>query len=137
MSASLSRPAASAAPPEGHRSSATIALLASTSTLLCCALPALLVSIGAGATLASLVGAVPQLVWLSEHKVPLFAASAATLALAGALQWRARSLPCPVDPVRAGACARARRTSLWIWGVSVALWAVGGAFAFVLPALLA
>lgn len=137
MSAALPRPAGRDGPHEGHRSSATIALLASTSTLLCCALPALLVSIGAGATLASLVGAVPQLVWLSEHKVALFAGSAATLALAGALQWRARSLPCPVDPARARACARARRTSLWIWGASVALWAVGGTFAFVLPALLA
>lgn len=127
--------AARAAVPEGHRSSATIALFASASTLLCCALPALLVSVGAGATLASLVGAVPQLVWLSEHKVALFAGSAATLALAGALQWRARSLPCPIDPARAAACTRARRLSLRIWWASAAVWAVGALFAFVLPVL--
>jgi hypothetical protein len=57
------------------------------------------------------------------------------LVAAGALQWRARSLPCPIDPVRAGACARARRTSLRVWGASVTLYMVGIAFAFVLPVL--
>jgi hypothetical protein len=35
--------------------------------------PAALVTIGAGTALASVVTAVPQLVWLSEHKIPLFA----------------------------------------------------------------
>jgi hypothetical protein len=125
-----------AAPLEGHRSSATLALLASTSTLLCCALPALLVSLGAGATLVALTGAVPQLVWLSQHKTALFVVSGLMLAAAGALQWRARSLPCPVDPGLARACSRARRTSVRVWWASVAVYATGAAFAFVLPALL-
>ena len=44
-------------------------LFASSSTLICCALPALLVALGAGAALSSLVSAVPQLVVLSEHKL--------------------------------------------------------------------
>ena len=39
-------------------------LLASGATLLCCVLPAVLVSIGAGATLVALVSALPQLVWV-------------------------------------------------------------------------
>ena len=43
-------------------------LLASTATLVCCVLPAVLVSLGAGAVLAGLVSSFPQLVWLSEHK---------------------------------------------------------------------
>ena len=43
-------------------------LLASTATLLCCVLPAVMVSIGAGAALMALVSSFPQLVWLSEHK---------------------------------------------------------------------
>jgi hypothetical protein len=122
-------------PSEGHMPAATLSLLASVSTLLCCALPALLVSIGAGATLVALTGAVPQLIWLSAHKDPLFLAAGLMLVAAGALQWRARSLPCPIDPVRAGACARARRTSLRVWGASVTLYMVGIAFAFVLPVL--
>jgi hypothetical protein len=120
---------------EGHRPAAAIALLASASTLLCCALPALLVSLGAGATLVALIGAVPQLVWLSEHKLPLFAVSGLLLAGAGVLQWRARTLPCPVDPALANACGRARRTSLSVWAASAALYGLGVAFAFVLPAL--
>ena len=50
----------------------TLTIFSSVGTLVCCALPALLVSIGAGAVMASLVSAVPQLVWISEHKIPLF-----------------------------------------------------------------
>ena len=135
MSAVSRGAAASDAPTEGHLPAATLSLLASASTLLCCALPALLVSIGAGATLVALTGAVPQLVWLSAHKVPLFVVSGLMLAAAGALQWRARGLPCPIDPARAGACMHARRMSLRVWALSVATYAVGVAFAFVLPAL--
>jgi len=123
------------APVEGHRPAAALALLASASTLVCCALPALLVSIGAGATLVALVGAVPQLVWLSEHKLALFAASGAMLAGAGLLQWRARSLPCPIEPALARACTRTRRSSLRVWLASVAIYAVGATFAFALPLL--
>ena len=37
-----------------------LSLLTSGGTLVCCALPALLVALGAGATLASLVAAVPH-----------------------------------------------------------------------------
>ena len=50
-------------------------LFASSGTLVCCALPALLVALGAGAALSSLVSAVPQLVWMSENKEALFVLS--------------------------------------------------------------
>ena len=56
------------------------ALLASSATLVCCVLPAVLVALGAGAALAGLVTAVPQLVWLSEHKALVFGGAAALLA---------------------------------------------------------
>ena len=55
------------------------ALLASTATLVCCVLPAVLVALGAGAALASLVTAVPQLIWLSAHKPIVFATAGALL----------------------------------------------------------
>jgi len=135
MSAALRGRGTPEAPLEGHRSSATLALLASASTLVCCALPALLVSLGAGATLVALTGAVPQLIWLSMHKDVLFAVSGVLLAGAGWLQWRARSLPCPIDPAAAGACTRARRISLRVWLGSLATFGVGLLFAYVLPAL--
>ena len=59
------------------------ALLASSTTLVCCVLPAVLVSIGAGAAVVGLVSAVPQLVWLSEHKVVVFGTAAVLLLISG------------------------------------------------------
>jgi hypothetical protein len=107
-------------------------LLASTATLLCCVLPAVMVSLGAGAVLAGVVSAFPQLVWLSEHKAGVFAAAGILLAVSGGLIWRARSLPCPVEPLAARSCMRLRRISTVLYAVSLVLFAVGVLFAFVL-----
>jgi hypothetical protein len=112
-----------------------LSVFTSSTTLVCCALPALLVAIGAGAVLAGWASAFPQLVWLSAHKVEVFGAAAVMLAVAGALQWRSRSLPCPTDPVLAAACTRTRRTAAAIYWLSVAIYAIGVLFAFGLPAL--
>ncbi len=114
---------------------ALLSLLTSSGTLVCCALPALLVTLGAGAALSSLVSAVPQLVWLSEHKEGLFATATAMLALAGFMQWRARTLPCPADPALAATCMRTRTMSLRIYAVSLAIFLIGGFFAFIAPLL--
>lgn len=113
-----------------------LSIFTSTSTLICCALPALLVALGAGAALASLVGAVPQLIWISEHKTGVFIAAGAMLAVAGWFQYRARYLPCPADPALAAACTRQRKVSQTIYFVSLAIFAVGGFFAFVAPWLM-
>ena len=110
-------------------------LFASSGTLVCCALPALLVGLGAGAVLSSLVSVVPQLVWLSEHKEGLFIAAGLMLAASGWLQWRNRTAPCPTDPALRSACLRTRKASARVYGVSVLIYAVGGWFAFVQPAL--
>ncbi len=112
-------------------------LLASSSTLICCALPALLVALGAGAALSSLVSAVPQLVWLSEHKAALFSAAGLMLAAAGALQWHNRHAPCPADPELGRACLRTRRAARRMYLLSLAIYFVGGWFAFVQPWLMA
>jgi hypothetical protein len=111
-------------------------IFTSTSTLICCAIPALLVALGAGATLAALVGAVPQIVWLSENKALVFGTAGFMLAIAGYFQWRARFLPCPIDPDLAASCTRQRKVSQIIYFASVAIYLLGGFFAFVLPALL-
>jgi len=111
-------------------------IFTSVSTLVCCAIPALLVTLGAGAALASLVGAVPQLVWISEHKTSVFALAGLMLAVAGYFQYRARFLPCPADAALAAACARQRRVSQVIYFVSLAIYALGGFFAFLAPLLL-
>lgn len=111
------------------------ALVASSGTLVCCVLPAVMVSLGAGATLAGLVTAVPQLIWLSERKGLVFGFAAIALAVAGVLLWRARSAPCPADPALARACTRLRRWSNGLYGFSVLATITGAVFAFVLPAL--
>jgi hypothetical protein len=113
-----------------------LSLFASSSTLICCALPALLVALGAGAALSGLVGAFPQIVWLSEHKVGLFIFAGLMLAASGALQWVNRNAPCPIDPALRNACLRTRKTSTRVYWVSVAIYAVGGWFAFVMPLLM-
>ena len=112
---------------------ATAALLASSGTLVCCVLPALMVALGAGATLAGLVSSVPQLIWLSEHKALVFGIAAAMLAIAGVAIARARSLPCPSDPQLARSCSRLRRTSVAIYIVALLAFCVGATFAFMLP----
>ena len=117
--------------------SSAISLLASSSTLVCCALPAMLVAVGAGAALSSLVSAVPQLVWLSERKEILFPSVAVMLLAAGALQWRNRHAPCPTDPRLRAACLRTRRVSTGLYLFSVGVFLIGGFFAFALPMLMA
>jgi hypothetical protein len=87
--------------------------------------------------MASLVTAVPQLVWLSERKLLVFGAAAILLLASGVLIWRARSLPCPVDPAAARACTRLRRGSAAIYGVALVAFVVGATFAFVLPLFVA
>lgn len=111
------------------------ALLASSATLVCCVLPAVLVALGAGATLAGLVTAVPQLVWLSEHKRLVFGSAAALLLVSGIALWYARNLPCPADPAAARACRRLRSVSVLLFWLALASFALGAAFAFVIPAL--
>ena len=112
-----------------------VTLATSASTLVCCALPALLVALGAGAVLASAVSVFPQLVWISEHKIEVFVLAGVMLSVAGVLQWRAKSLPCPIDPALRNACMRSRKISLIIYWVSVAIFAIGGFFAFIAPEL--
>jgi hypothetical protein len=110
-------------------------LLASTATLICCVLPALMVSIGAGATLMALVSSFPQLVWLSEHKGWVFGVAGILLLISGVLIWRARYLPCPADPVAARHCAQIRRLNAAVYGIAMLLFGTGASFAYLLPLL--
>lgn len=112
---------------------AAAALAASSGTLVCCVLPAVMVALGAGASLAGLVTSFPQLIWLSEHKPLVFGLAFVLLAASGVVQWRARRLPCPSDPRLAAACTRLRRASWWLWGIALAAALTGAVFAFVLP----
>jgi hypothetical protein len=108
----------------------TLSLFTSMSTLICCALPALLVSLGAGASLAGFIGAFPQITWFSEYKILLFIGSGVMMALSGFWMWKSRNAPCPIDPEQAKACTRLRVINKWVYGVSVSIWLIGFFFAF-------
>ncbi|MBL8201062.1 MAG: hypothetical protein JNK40_08840 [Chromatiales bacterium] len=111
------------------------ALFTSLTTLVCCVLPAVLVSIGAGVTVVGLVTAFPQLVWLSERKVLVFGVAGAMLLISGLALRHARNFPCPADPALAAACERLRRLSAGLFAGSAVLVVIGALAAFVLPIL--
>jgi hypothetical protein len=110
-------------------------LLSSAGTLLCCVLPAILVALGAGAALAGLVSAVPQLVWLSEHKSLVFGIAFALLVASGGATWYARTLPCPTEPGAAQSCRRLRRINVALYSIALLSFVLGLTFAFILPGL--
>ena len=104
---------------------AVVTLAASSGTLVCCVLPAVMVSLGAGAALAGLVTNVPQLVWLSEHKGWVFGIAGVLLLAAGVMIWNARRLPCPIDPVAARSCTRLRRVSAVLYWIALGSYGLG------------
>jgi mercuric ion transport protein len=124
--------------PEG-RILGYVSLFTSVGTLLCCALPSLLVLLGLGATVASVLASAPWLVTLSQHKSWVFTTSA--ILIAGnfyyvhrlAPRLLARRLACAVDDPR---CARATRTSRLVLWTSTVLLLTGFTVAYVLPILL-
>ena len=109
----------------------SLSLFTSVGTLLCCALPALLVTLGMGAALAGLVGSAPWITSISDYKEVVFAVAGVLILLAGITQWQARHAPCPADPLKAKACGRLRKVSWIILGVSATLYIVGFFFAFI------
>ncbi|GAC1698260.1 MAG: hypothetical protein PVS2B3_10030 [Steroidobacteraceae bacterium] len=90
---------------------------------------------GAGAALAGLVTAVPQLIWMSGHKALVFGSASLLLAVSGVTLWSGRRLPCPADPRAARACRRLRRFSVWLYALALGTFALGAGLALVLPAL--
>ena len=109
----------------------SLALFGSTSTLLCCALPALLISLGAGAVMASLTSAIPGLMWLSAQKNLLFIAAGAILAISSMIGWHQRTAPCPTDPKKAANCLQLRRLNVWLLSSSWLAYGCGLFFAYI------
>jgi mercuric ion transport protein len=98
-----------------------LSLFTSFGTLLCCALPSLLVLLGLGATVASFLLAVPWLVTLSHHKSWVFAISGLLIAgnfvyiYALAPRLQARGLACSADgPSSCEQASQMSRVVLWI-----------------------
>ncbi|MBD8513946.1 hypothetical protein IFO68_14780 [Photobacterium sp. CAU 1568] len=106
-----------------------LTLLATSSTLLCCALPVLMVSLGFGAALASLNYNIPGLVFLAEHKLWTLSLSALLLLFLAWLIWRPDQT-CPSDPEMAALCQKAKRWNRRIFWLSVGIWFTGVFFSY-------
>lgn len=108
-----------------------LALVASTGTMVCCALPILLVSLGFGAAVAAMTSSFPFLVTLSRNKAWIFAASGVILVAAGVLMRRS-GRACPTEPGRAELCHRLQRWNRRIYWGSVLIWGAGFFTAYLL-----
>ena len=108
-----------------------LALVATTGTLICCALPILLITLGFGSVVAALTFRYPLLVTLSEYEGWMFGLSAALLMLTA---WfiRGRQTHCPADPVLAARCERARLINQWVLSGAVVIWSIGFTARFLL-----
>lgn len=117
-----------------------LSLFTSFGTLLCCALPSLLVLLGLGATVASFLSAAPWLVTLSHHKNLVFLVSGLliggnfvyTYVLAPKLGVRGSA--CPVDAPEA--CEQASTVSRAVLWISAGLYCVGLFSAYLLGPML-
>ena len=113
-------------------------LFTSLGTLLCCALPSVLVLLGLGATVASLLSNLPWLVILSRHKGWTFAVSGIFIALSFVNTYyiarKLRKDECDAD--HPNACADVSRLSKVLLWVSAGIYTVGFFVAYVLGPIL-
>ena len=115
-------------------------LFSSVSTLLCCALPSVLVLVGMGATVATVLSRLPWLVALSRYKHWTFTISGLLIASSFvytyvlAPRWTNQQ-ECPADDP--SACETATRASKIVLWLSAALYCVGFFVAILLGPILA
>ena len=117
-----------------------LSLFTSLGTLLCCALPSLLVLFGLGATVASVLSVAPWLVALSHHKKLVFLVAGVLISgnfvyvYIAAPKLQAGNGAC--DPSDPGACQTASVFSWIVLWCSALLYVLGGFSAFLLGRIL-
>ena len=104
-------------------------LFTSSTTLVCCALPILLVTLGLGAVSASLFANLPILITLAQYKGWMFTGSGAVMLLTAWLLFRSGRV-CPSDPKLAELCESAFRWNTRFFWTSVVIWVLGFAAAY-------
>jgi len=112
-----------------------LTIFASTTTLLCCALPILLVTVGLGAVSAAMFANVPFLTFLAMHKLWLFIFSFCILAISFWSVYRP-GRTCPTNPDLAAKCAKADTWNRRVLIISSTMWAVGFTAAYLSVPLL-
>jgi len=101
-----------------------LTLFASTTTLICCALPILLVTIGLGAVSAAIFANIPFLGVLAANKLWLFLGSGLMLSFGAWSVYRPGRV-CPTDPILAAQCAKADKWNKRVLKFSTSIWAIG------------
>jgi mercuric ion transport protein len=113
-------------------------LFGSVGTLLCCALPSLLVLAGLGASVASMLSAAPWLVALSRHKPWTFGVSGILIAASFVNMYfvapRIERQACSAE--NPNACETASRFSRVLLWISLVIYAAGFFVAFLLGPIL-
>ena len=102
---------------------AFLTLFTSFSTLLCCAIPALLVFLGAGSLVASLFASFPFLGVLATYKAILFSITAIFLMLG--FFFLKRNESCTLDLNRRAACQESKQWSRVILKIASILFFIG------------
>ncbi len=114
-------------------------LFSSFSTLVCCALPSVLVLLGMGTTVASLLSAAPWLVTLSKHKIWTFSIAGVLIAMSFVMTYAIaprlrQGEACDADdPTTCGEVSKISRVILW---GSAAIWSCGFFVAYLLGPIL-
>ncbi len=111
--------------------SPSLSLLTSLGTLICCALPTLLVTLGMGASVVSLMTLFPWLIVLSKYKLQIFFTASLFLVLSYYSFWRGRNAPCPIDPIQAKTCLRLRFINQVVLIISSTIYLIGLFFTFI------
>ncbi len=112
---------------------AFLALFTSVGTLFCCALPALFVVLGAGATFAALTEAVPGLLIIGEYKGYLFASGGVFLGLGWYGSHRSTAAVCTIELDGEDACESTQQWSRPLLMLATILYLTGVGFAYILP----
>jgi len=107
-----------------------LTLFASSGTLICCALPIILVTFGMGSVVAAMTSTFPLLIVLSQHKIWLFVLSGSMLALSAWFIYRPNQV-CPIEPALAKICNTSKIWNKRLYWLSVAIWSIGFFAAFI------
>lgn len=110
-----------------------LTLFASSGTLICCALPIILVTLGMGATAAALSSNLPFLIVLSQHKIGVYIFSGLMLSISAWSIYRTNHFGdqgCPTDPQQAEICVASKKWNKRIYWFSVIIWSIGFIAAF-------
>ena len=99
-------------------------LFVTSGTLICCALPILLVTLGLGASIAAITSSFPLLITLSQHKLWIFIISGSLLIGSAWMILRNKG-QCPANTELGELCQRAKLINRRIWFISVFIWIVG------------